>query len=416
MTDLLKDIGFSHDLAVLIAKSIGVFVVGGFGLLWTLLGIWIERKVAGRMQDRLGPNRVGPFGLIQSIADTVKILLKEDIMNSGVDRWVYNLAPVLSVFSVIALWAVMPFSNDWVGSDLGIAVLYLVAVGGLGTISVIMAGWGSNNKYALLAAFRAVAQLISYEVPLVLALLVPVMLSGSLSLQGIVQGQYIAYLFAIPLTWIIFIISAQAENGRGPFDLLEAESELVSGFHVEYSGMKFGMFYVAEFLHAFTMGVLFAVFFLGGWRIPFVSAEAMADTDGLWGFIVSLLGFFSLMIKALLAYFVLIWIRLTLPRLRIDQLLDFNWKFMVPLSLVNLLVVAFVWKVIPDTDSINSFGDAVVPTVALLVVNVMMIAGVLTVLRERARRERARVEGRLAPESAPDGVSTGEPVSAGAAD
>lgn len=403
MTDLLQDIGFSHELALLIAKTIGVFVVGAFGLLWTLLGIWIERKIAGRMQDRLGPNRVGPFGIIQTVADTVKILIKEDIMNKGVDRWVFNLAPILSVFSVIALWAVIPFSDDWVGTNLGIGALYLIAVGGIGTVSVIMAGWSSNNKYALVSAFRAVAQLISYEVPMVVALLVPVMLSGSLSLQGIVQQQYIAYFFALPVTWIIFIISAQAENGRGPFDLLEAESELVSGFHIEYSGMKFGMFYVAEFLHAFTMGVLFAIFFLGGWRIPFVSAEAMQDQSGVWGFFVSLFGFFSLMIKAMIAYFVLIWIRMTLPRLRIDQLLDFNWKFMVPLSLINLLVVAFVWKVIPDTDAINSAGDALVPTLVLLAVNLLMIAGIGWALREYGRRDRARIAARTAAVTAEAG-------------
>jgi NADH-quinone oxidoreductase subunit H len=209
------------------------------------------------------------------------------------------------------------------------------------------------------------------------------------------------------MTWIIFIISAQAENGRGPFDLLEAESELVSGFHIEYSGMKFGMFYVAEFLHAFTMGVLFAIFFLGGWRIPFVSAEAMADTDGIWGFIVSLIGFGFLLLKSMLAYFVLIWIRMTLPRLRIDQLLDFNWKFMVPLSLVNLLVVAFVWKVVPDTDSINSAGDAFVPMLALLIANVVMIAVVLTVLRDRARRERAHIEGRIEADTVVDTAPAG---------
>lgn len=383
MTGLLKDIGLSHDLAVLIAKAIGVFVVGGFGLLWTLLGIWLERKWAGRFQDRIGPNRVGPFGLIQTVADTIKILLKEDIMKPGIDRWVFNLAPILSVVAVILIWAVVPFSSAWIGTDLNIGVLYLLAVGAFGTIAVIMAGWGSNNKYALLAAFRAVAQLVSYEVPMVLALLVPVLLAGSMSTQEIVRQQHIWYVFAVPLTVLIFLISSQAETGRGPFDLLEAESELVSGFHIEYSGIKFGMFYVAEFLHAFTAGVLTAILFLGGWRGPFAQD-------------VPLLGFFYLMIKGLFVYWVLVWVRMTVPRVRIDHLLDFNWKFLVPVGLVNLLVVAFMWKLIPGTNEINSTGDALVPTLALLLVNVAMILVIGVLLAERGRRERARIQARVA--------------------
>lgn len=383
MTGLLQDIGFSRDLAVLIAKAVGVIVVAVFGLLWTLLGIWLERKWAARFQDRVGPNRVGPFGLIQTVADTVKILLKEDIMNKGVDRWVFNAAPILSVLAVTLIWAVVPFSAAWIGTDLNIGVLYLLAVGSLGTVAVIMAGWGSNNKYALLAAFRAVAQLVSYEVPMVLSLLVPVLLSGSMSTQEIVRQQHIWYVFAVPLTVLIFLISSQAETGRGPFDLLEAESELVSGFHIEYSGMKFGMFYVAEFLHAFTVGVLTAILFLGGWKGPF--AEDVA-----------ILGFFYLLIKSLFAYWVLVWVRMTLPRVRIDHLLDFNWKFLVPVGLANLLVVAFVWKLIPDTDQINSFGDAVVPTLALLLANVAMFLVIGALLADRGRRERARIQARVA--------------------
>jgi NADH-quinone oxidoreductase subunit H len=399
MTGLLQDIGFSHGLALLIAKAIGVFVIGAFGLLWTLFGIWFERKLAGRIQDRLGPNRVGPFGIIQTIADTVKILLKEDIMNAGVDRWVFNLAPILSVLAVILVWAVVPFSSAWIGTDLNIGVLYLVAVGGFGTVSVIMAGWSSNNKYALVAAFRAVAQLISYEVPMVLALLVPVILAGTMSTQGIVEAQHIMYLFAVPLTALVFLISSQAESGRAPFDLLEAESELVSGFHIEYAGMKFGMFYVAEFLHAFTAGVLTAILFLGGWKGPFAED-------------VPVLGFIYLMIKSMIVYFVLVWVRLTVPRLRIDHLLDFNWKFLVPASLANLLVVAFVWKIVPGTDSIHSFGDALGPTVVMLLVNIAMILVIGALLRERGQRERARIAARVAGTDLP----ASETARAGAGD
>jgi NADH-quinone oxidoreductase subunit H len=308
-------------------------------------------------------------------------------MNTGVDRWVYNLAPILAVMSVILLWAVVPFSDAWIGTDLSIGVLYLIAVGALGTVAVIMAGWGSNNKYSLLAAFRSVAQLISYEVPMVIAMLIPVLMAGTMSTQQIIEQQYIAYGFAIPLTMVIFLISGQAETGRGPFDLLEAESEIVAGFHTEYTGMKFGMFMVTEFLHAFTVAVLATILYLGGWRIPFVPAE---DTP-------ALIGFFVLMAKSIVVYLVLIWVRLTLPRLRIDHLLDFNWKFLVPLSLVNLLVVAFVWKIVPGTDEINSAEDQLVPTIILLASNVAMILVVGALLRGWGRRDRERIEAHRAP-------------------
>ncbi|MBN1203121.1 MAG: NADH-quinone oxidoreductase subunit NuoH [Anaerolineae bacterium] len=399
MTDTLVDIGLSHDLAVLIAKLVGVFVVATCGLLWTLFGIWLERKVSGRLQDRLGPNRVGPFGLFQTLADTIKILLKEDLVPDGADRWLFNLAPVLSTFSVLLLWVVIPFSAGWIGTDLSIGVLYLLAAGSLGMVATLMAGWGSNNKYALLGAFRAVAQLISYEVPMVLAMLVPVLMTGSMSLQAIVEGQYIAYGLAIPLTVFIFLASSLAEIGRAPFDLLEAESELVAGFHIEYSGMKFGLFYVAEFLHAFTVGVLATVLFLGGWRIPFVSAQ---DTP-------ALLGFGSLLIKSLLVYLVIMWVRTTLPRVRIDQILEFNWKFLVPLSLANLLVVALLWKIVPDTDQIASVNDALLPTLVLLTANILLIVVTSLILRERGRRERAHIAALYGPvdgaaDAAPAGV------------
>jgi NADH-quinone oxidoreductase subunit H len=400
MTDFLVDLGLSHGLAVFIATALGVSVVALAGLLWTIFGIWLERKVAGRLQDRLGPNRVGPFGLIQTVADTVKIVLKEDIVPVGADRPLFNLAPILSTVAVMLIWAVLPFTVVWVGADLNIAVLYIVAVGALSTISVLMAGWSSNNKFALLGAFRAVAQLISYEVPMVLALLVPVLLAGSMSLQDIVKSQHIMYLVAVPLTALIFITSSLAEMGRAPFDLLEAESELVAGYFVEYSGMKFGLFYVAEFLHAFTVGLLMAILFMGGWRGPFAED-------------VPVLGLFYLLIKALFGYWVIMWVRTTLPRIRIDQLLGFNWKFLVPLSLVNLLVIAFLWKILPGTDSIGSFGEALVPSLVLLAANIVMIAGVGWLLREQGRRERARLEGRRSAAAVDAALAEAAPAGTG---
>ncbi|HVO69210.1 MAG TPA: complex I subunit 1 family protein, partial [Aggregatilineaceae bacterium] len=234
---------------------------------------------------------------------------------------------------------------------------------------------------------------------MVVALLVPVIMAGTMSTQGIVQAQHIMYVFAVPLTVLIFMTSSQAESGRAPFDLLEAESELVSGFNIEYSGMKFGMFYVAEFLHAFTAGVLTAILFLGGWRGPFAEDAPI-------------LGFIYLMIKGMVVYFVLVWVRLTVPRLRIDHMLDFNWKFLVPVSLANLLLVAFVWKIIPHTDRIHNFSDALGPTIVMLLVNIAMILVIGALLRERGQRERARIAARVAGTDLP----ASETARAGAGD
>lgn len=407
MTDFLVDIGLSRNLAVLIAKALGALGLATIGLVWTFLLIWIERKIAGRFQDRLGPNRAGPYGIVQTVADAIKIVLKEDIMHSGVDRWVFNIAPLLSVMSVLLLWVVVPFTPTLIGVDLSIGVLYLFAVGSLGAIAILMAGWGSNNKFALLGAFRAVAQLISYEIPMALAMLVPVVLAGSMSTQDVVESQHVMYLLAAPLTVLIFIIASMAELGRAPFDILEAESELVAGYQVEYSGFKFGLFYVGEFLHAFTVGMVMAVLFLGGWRGPFV-------------YDVPALGIVYLLIKSLIGYFVVLWIRMTLPRIRVDQVLDLGWKFLVPLSLINLIVVAFVWKIVPGTDAIDSLRDALLPSLVLFVVNIVMILGVGMLLREQGRRERLRLEARqralepvMVPAAVDDAIAGAAPASAG---
>ena len=242
--------------------------------------IWFERKLIGRFQDRFGPNRVGPWGIIQPLADMLKIFTKEHITPLGVDPLPYNLGPVLAVAAVLAIWAVLPFTLSLVGADLDVSILYVVAIGGLGEIAVVLSGWGSNNKYALLAAFRSVAQLLSYEVPLVIALLVPVMLSGSLSLNQIVREQGVWYIVLAPVAAFIFFIASIAEVGRSPFDLTEAESELVAGFNIEYSGLKFGMFYVADFLHAFTISLLFAVLFPG--RLAWTLRRAIPARAGLF--------------------------------------------------------------------------------------------------------------------------------------
>jgi len=316
-----------------------LFLVGA-GLLATgamvlvVFLIWGERKVIGRVQDRFGPNRVGPWGIFQTFADLLKIFTKEYITPTGVDIVSYNLAPILAVASVLMVWAVIPFSITFYGTDFNAAVLYIMAVGSIGEVGVVMAGWGSNNKYAMLAAFRAVAQLISYEVPMVLSLVLPVMFAGSMSLVGIVQSQPVWNIFLAPLGAIVFLISSIAEVGRAPFDLTESESELVAGFNIEYSGLKFGMFYVADFLHAFTISLLFATFFLGGWQGPGAAQFPF-------------LGFVYYVLKTGCVYFLTVLMRAALPRFRIDQMMDLNWKFLTPLSLVLVMLSALVYKILP---------------------------------------------------------------------
>ncbi len=393
--------GWEAGWATFVDILLGVLLAATFGMLWVLFGIWIERKVAARIQDRIGPNRVGPYGLVQNIADALKLLTKEVIIPRNADKVVYFLAPILSVVSVILIAAVIPFSPVVIGTDLNIGLLYVVAVGSLGTFSVIMAGWGSNNKYALLGAFRSVAQLISYEVPMVLSLLVPVLLAGTLSMQGLVEAQHVWYLFLAPVAALLFLLSSQAENGRAPFDLLEAESEIVAGYNIEYSGMPWAMFYLGEFMHAYFISILFAVFFLGGWRGP--GAEQLP-----------ILGMVYLFIKSVLVYFVTIWLRLTVPRVRIDQLLDLNWKVLVPLALVNVVVMAFLVKVIPapDYETARAIANgeftgvaagiyrflgpefiAELPRAGLLLLgNILLFAGAAYVLRLAGRRARQQVE------------------------
>lgn len=377
----LSSSGVDPGLAQFISILIGVVLVGLFPLVLVILLIWMERKVAARVQDRLGPNRVGPFGLFQNVADALKLIIKEDITPAGADRLIYNLAPIIAVLSTILIWAVVPFSPVHIGVDLDIGILYFTAIGSIGTLAIMMAGWSSNNKYALLGAFRVVAQLVSYEVPMVLALLVPVMIAGTLSMQGIVYAQ-LGMWFIVPalVSAIIFYISSLAETGRAPFDLIEAESELVAGYNIEYSGMKFGLFMANEFMHAFTANLLFAVIFLGGWSGP-------GATE------IPLLGFVYLILKTGLLYIPSLILRATVPRVRIDQMMGFNWKFLVPVAIINVVIVAFLLQVTKalgiapapgETDFLAHLPQAVV----LLLGNLALIAGILTYLRGLGRQAR----------------------------
>lgn len=329
---LLSGLGLADTWVSLILKLLGALVLGTAVLLLTFLLIWAERKIVARIQDRLGPNRVGPYGIFQTVADLLKLVTKELITPEGADLLPYNLAPLLAVMSVVGLWAVVPMAPTLLGADINVGVLYIISVGSIGTLGILLAGLSSNNKYALLGAFRTVALMISYAVPMVLALLVPVLLAGSMSMQEIVLAQKgMPFLLLAPIAGLIFFVSSIAEVGRAPFDLLEAESEIVAGFHIEYSGLKFGMFFVAEFLHALTISALAAVLFLGGWQGP-------------WAEQYTALGFLYFLIKTSLVYFVVIWIRGSFPRIRIDQMNALNWKLITPVALAGLVVTAVAEK------------------------------------------------------------------------
>ncbi|MEN4013652.1 MAG: NADH-quinone oxidoreductase subunit NuoH [Bellilinea sp.] len=357
---LLGRLGLPALWVDLISKLTGALVVTTGAMLFVTFLIWYERKLIGRMQDRFGPNRVGPWGIFQPIADMLKIFTKEHITPQGTDRLTYNLAPVLAVTAVLLLWSVIPFTVTVVGADLSVGFLFLIAVGALGEMGYILAGWGSNNKYAMLGAFRLVAQLISYEVPLVLSALIPVMFASTLSLTGIVAAQQTWFILMAPAAALIFFIASVAEIGRPPFDLIEAESELVAGYNIEYSGLKFGMFYVAEFLHAFTMALIFTTIFLGGWRGP--GAEQ-----------IPILGFFYLMLKTFAVYFITILFRATLPRFRIDQMMDLNWKILTPLALVLVMVTAMIDLFARSLDDFWRVAVLFVVNIALLAVADLLI-------------------------------------------
>ncbi len=352
---------------------------------------WLERKIIARIQDRLGPNRAGPFGLLQAVADMIKMFTKEDITPATADRPVYNMAPALAVIAAIMPLAVIPFAPGFVGSEMNIGLLYIIAVGSVSTMSVLMAGWASNNKYALLAAFRAVAMMLTYEIPMVMSLVVVAIVAGSMSMVDIVAAQgSMWYVVSLPLVFFIFFFCGLAEVGRSPFDLIEAESELIAGFHTEYSGMKFGLIMIAEYVHMLALSFFLAVIFFGGWQIPFINLAAL---PGPWG---AILGLMSIMVKVFTFVFIFIWMRGTLPRFRIDHLLDFGWKFLVPLSLVLIIGVAVVVRLfapgstagVPvEPGPLSGLGQAG-EIVALLLTNIVVLGLALAVATIAARRSR----------------------------
>ena len=303
------------------------------------------------------------------------MLIKEDITPIGADVLLFNLAPIFSIMSVLLLWAILPFAPDMFGVDLNVGMLYLVAAGSIGTLSVIMAGWSSNNKYALMGAFRTVAQMISYEIPMVVALLIPTMLAGTMGTIGIVEAQEsVAFIWLSPLAFLIFLISAIAELGRSPFDLNEAESEIVAGFHTEYTGMKFGLFYAGELLHSFTFGGFIALLFFGGHR--FFGLENLGP----------IIGAIIFLTKALFFYWVIMWVKYTVPRIRVDHMLAFNWKFLTPLAFVLLMVTALVGRLLLDSAWLAP---------GLFISNLVLVWLTIEFLKSHARKTRAQEEASL---------------------
>ncbi len=322
---LVGGAGLSLPPDWLLAALRGVVFIGALLASLTLAVmsmIYLERRVIALMQSRVGPNRVGPEGLLQPLADVLKLLGKEDIIPAGADRVVFSLAPLVMVVSALLAYAVIPFSEGLVLTDLNIGLVYVLAVGSLSTIGVLMAGWGSNNKFALLGAMRAAAQIVSYEVPLVLSVVGVVLLTGSLSLTRIVEAQTVPFLLLQPLGFLVFLTASLAELNRTPFDLLEAESEIIAGYHTEYSGIRFALFFLAEYLNTLTAAALATTLFLGGWRGPLLP-------PWLW-----------FILKVYLVFFVIMWLRGTLPRVRIDQMLGLAWKILVPLALLNILLTS----------------------------------------------------------------------------
>ena len=301
-----------------------------FTLVMVMGAIYIERRVMGRMQSRLGPNRTGPFGLLQPVADAVKVLLKENIVPLAADKLVHWLAPIIAFAPVMMIFAVVPFQNGALLADLNIGILYVVAISSISTVGVFMAGWGSSNKYSLLGAMRNVAAVVSYEIPLVLAIVGVVLVAGSLSLNDIVLAQDIPFILLQPLGFLLFFTAACAEINRSPFDLMEADSEIVAGFHTEYSGMKFAMFYLVEYAEAIAMSAVITTLFLSGWRGPLLP-------PWLW-----------FILKTFIVFCVMVWTRATLPRVRIDQLMALAWKFLFPLALINLFITAVQVLAWPD--------------------------------------------------------------------
>jgi NADH-quinone oxidoreductase subunit H len=374
----------------LLTMGLAAIVLSTFAAVSFMGLTYAERKIVARIQDRIGPNQAGPFGLLVPIADGIKMFTKEDTTPAAADRWVYNLAPLIIATTALAAYAVLPIAPGVVGTALNVGLLYTIAIGSGSVVAILMAGWGSNNKYALLGAFRTVAQLIGYEVPMLLNIIPVIMMTGSMSLVDIVARQSaldgnpgLPFILYFPVAAFVFLLSGIAETARSPFDLLEAESEIVAGFHVEYSGMKFALFFLGEYVNALAVAFIFATLFLGGYNGPGAP------------------GFIWLLLKAAAVFTIFMWLRGTLPRIRVDQMHDMNWKFLVPVSIFNLITVLLLGKIFPGPGQsglipVTALAQAFIFAVSTLVpfVFALWLAG------RQLRRSRAERDALVAARSA----------------
>jgi len=320
---------------------IGILILLFYAIIGLFL-VYAERKVCAFMQNRLGPNRVGPFGLFQTIADLIKLLFVELIPIKNADKFLFNLAPFIVIIASFMAIAAIPFAKGLHAIDLNIGVLYVIAVSSMGVIGVLLAGWSSNNKYSLIGAIRSGAQIVSYELSVGLALITVVILAGSMQLSEIVEAQragWFIFTGHIPafIAFVIFLISSTAETNRGPFDLAEAESELTAGYHTEYSGIKFAFFFLAEYINMFIVASIAATVFLGGW-MPF-HVSSWHGFNNIMDFIPPFIWYIG---KTFFVIFLMMWFKWTFPRLRIDQLLTLEWKYLLPINLFNVLIMAFI--------------------------------------------------------------------------
>ena len=366
-------------LSYLVAGLLMVFILVNAVLLGAAAITWAERRLLGRFQNRVGPNRWGPFGLFQPLADLLKLLTKEDLRPAGSDRIVFALVPVLMLAPLFLMTAVVPFAKNTALATLNVGVLYILAISSITSIAIFMAGWSSNNRYAMFGAARAVAVLISYEIPVVLSLLGVVMVAASMSLGSIVEAQAIPFFLVQPLAFFVFMAGMSAELNRSPFDVAEAESEIIAGYHTEYSGVRFALIQAAEFGGVGVVSAIAATLFLGGWSGP-------------WS---EYLGWLWFLIKTGLIVFLFIWIRATYPRLRIDQIMAFSWKFLLPLSMINLLAVTLEVFILRDGNGSLTTGDLGIMMVINLGVTLVSVLVLGNLIKDRVRFRARRPSGEM---------------------
>ena len=372
-------------LSYTVAGLVMVFILVNAVLLGAAVITWGERRLLGRFQNRVGPNRWGPFGLFQPLADLIKLLTKEDLIPAGADRLVFPLVPILMVAPLLLMTAVIPFAQNTALASLNVGVLYILAVSSVTSVAIFMAGWSSNNRYAMFGAARAVAVLISYEVPVVLSLLGVVMVAASMSLGSIVGAQSLPFILVQPLAFFVFLAGMSAELNRSPFDVAEAESEIIAGYHTEYSGVKFALIQAAEFGGVGVVAAIAATLFLGGWSGP----------------LPEYFGWLWFLLKTGVVVFLFVWFRATYPRLRIDQIMAFSWKFLLPLSLINLFAVTlevFFLRGNDGTLTVSDLGLMAVINLAVAAVSVFVFG---SLIRDRVKFQTRRPESGIVP-----GVST----------